>query len=194
MNINLPLLVGCSREGRRSIHVARYLHERLARAEGIASPWLDLGDYDFPIMEERMQEMEQIPDDLLTFSKTLADADAILIVTPEYKNGYPGVLKNALDYLPAGIFRRKPIGIATVSSGGFGGINCLAQLRLVCLAMGGLPIPPHLAISNVREWFSDEGALLNPKLDARADEFLEELLWYAEALAGVGAERSLSAL
>lgn len=185
MSINLPLLVGCSREGRRSIHVARYLHQRLAGIDGITSPWLDLGDYDFPIMEERMQEMEEIPDDLLTFSKTLAGADAILIVAPEYKNGYPGVLKNALDYLPPNIFRRKPIGISTVSSGGFGGINCLAQLRLVCLAMGGVPIPMHLAISNVREWFDDDGALLDPKLDARADEFLGELHWYAEALSGV---------
>jgi hypothetical protein len=53
MTINLPLLVGCSREGRRSIHVARYLHQRLARIEEITSPWLDLDDYNFPIMEER---------------------------------------------------------------------------------------------------------------------------------------------
>ena len=64
-----------------------------------------------------------------------------MIIAPEYKNGYPGSLKNALDYLRPEVFRRKPIGIVTVSAGGFGGINCLAQLRLVCLAMGEVPIP-----------------------------------------------------
>ena len=62
------------------------------------------------------------------------------LVTPEYNNGYPGVLKNALDYfLPE--YRRKPVGIVTVSSGGFGGINALAQLRLVLFLMGAYPIP-----------------------------------------------------
>jgi NAD(P)H-dependent FMN reductase len=129
--------------------------------------------------------MDPPPPALAGFASALAGADAILIVAPEYKNGYPGVLKNALDHLPPNIFRRKPIGICTVSSGGFGGINCLAQLRLVCLAMGGVPIPVHLPISHVKESFGDDGALLNPKIDVRAAEFLSELLWYAEALAHV---------
>ena len=46
-------------------------------------------------------------------------ADALIIVAPEYNNGYPGVLKNALDYLLPE-YERKPIGIVTVSAGGFG--------------------------------------------------------------------------
>ena len=78
-----------------------------------------------------------------------------MIVAPEYKNGYPGSLKNAFDYLPAGILRRTPVGIVTVSSGGFGGLNCLAQLRLVCLAMGGVPIPVALPVSRVDEAFDE---------------------------------------
>jgi len=110
-------------------------------------------------------------------------ADGLLIVAPEYKNGYPGSLKNAIDYLEAGILRRKPIGIATVSSGGFGGINCLAQLRLICLAMGGIPIPVALPVSRVEEAFDQERGLRDPKLGARTGLFLEELVWYTHALA-----------
>ena len=107
-----------------------------------------------------------------------------MIVAPEYKNGYPGSLKNAFDYLPAGILRRKPIGIVTVSSGGFGGLNCLAQLRLVCLAMGGVPIPVAFPVSRVDEAFDEPGALRDPKLAARVGPFLDELIWYTRALAG----------
>ena len=106
-----------------------------------------------------------------------------MIVAPEYKNGYPGSLKNAIDYLEAGILRRKPIGIVTVSSGGFGGLNCLAQLRLVCLALGGVPIPVTLPVSKVDEAFDELGSLRDPKLAARVSPFLDELIWYTLALA-----------
>ncbi|MEO5929518.1 MAG: NAD(P)H-dependent oxidoreductase, partial [Candidatus Kapaibacterium sp.] len=57
------------------------------------------------------------------------------------------------------------------------------QLRLVCLAMGGLPIPGALPISNVNEWFDDDGGLLNPRLEERSRGFIDEMVWYAEALA-----------
>jgi NAD(P)H-dependent FMN reductase len=105
-----------------------------------------------------------------------------MIVTPEYKNGYPGSLKNALDYLVAGILRRKPVAICTVSSGGFGGINCLAQLRLVILAMGGLPIPESLPISDVRSVFGADGTLLKPGFDAKAQSLVADLCWYARRM------------
>jgi NAD(P)H-dependent FMN reductase len=91
---------------------------------------LDLLEYNFPMMEERLRFCNDPPPGLREFSEKIARADAVVIVTPEYNNGYPGVLKNSLDYLLPE-YRRKPIAIVTVSAGGFGGLNCLAQLRLV---------------------------------------------------------------
>ena len=115
-----------------------------------------------------------------------------MIVAPEYKNGYPGSLKNAFDYLEAGILRRKPIGIVTVSSGGFGGLNCLAQLRLVCLALGGVPIPVTLPVSRVEDALDEQGGLRDPKFAAQASTFLDELVWYTEALNGRGRRDGVS--
>jgi len=97
---------------------------------------IDLADLDLPVMRHRLGETDAAPPGAVGLSEKLNRADGLVIVAPEYKNGYPGSLKNAFDYLPAGILRRKPIGIVTVSSGGIGGLNCLAQLQLVCLAMG----------------------------------------------------------
>jgi NAD(P)H-dependent FMN reductase len=133
-------------------------------------------------MRHRLGEGETAPPGAVDLSEKTTAADGLLIVAPEYKNGYPGSLKNALDYLPAGILKRKPIGIVTVSSGGFGGLNCLAQLRLICLAMGGIPIPVALPVSHVEETFDQEGSVLDPKLAGRIGPFLDELVWYAEAL------------
>src|SRR5262249_59086950 len=128
-----------------------------------------------PIMADRLSQLDPPPPGARDFSARLAGADGLLIVTPEYKGGYPGALKNAFDYLDAGIFRRKPIAIVTVSAGGFGGVNCLAQLRQVCLAMGGPPIPEALPVSHVREAFDEQGALPKPEMPPRLPARLAQL-------------------
>jgi NAD(P)H-dependent FMN reductase len=92
------------------------------------------------------------------------------------------VLKNALDYLLPE-YERKPIGIVTVSAGNFGGINCLAQLRLVTLGMGAFPIPENLSVSRVHDSFKDDGTPNDPAYEKRAAGFLDEVLWFTEAIA-----------
>jgi NAD(P)H-dependent FMN reductase len=180
---SIPVFLGTSRVGRRSAHVARMLLGELENRGGIDTELIDLADLDLPIMRHRLGETECTPPGAVDLSTKFTRSDGMLIVAPEYKNGYPGSLKNAFDYLEAGILRRKPIGIVTVSSGGFGGLNCLAQLRLVCLAMGGVPIPASLPVSRVNEAFDESGGLRDPKLAARLGPFLDELIWYTQALA-----------
>jgi NAD(P)H-dependent FMN reductase len=180
--LDLPVLLGTIRLGRRSEAVARLVVQALERRAGVVTELLDLADYAFPVMTERMSQADRPPPGLREFSARLARADGLAIVAPEYKNGYPGSLKNAFDYLDAGIFHRKPIGIATVSSGGFGGLHCLAQLRLVCLAMGGIPIPVPFAVSRVQDAFDESGALRDPRLLERLGPFLDELIWYTQAM------------
>lgn len=178
----IPVIEGTTRRGRQSIKVARFVHERLRRRGGVETELLDLEEYDFPMMEERLRFRDDPPPRLQEFSDKIARADALVIVTPEYNNGYPGVLKNALDYLLPE-YKRKPIGISTVSAGGFGGINCLAQLRLVTLGMGAFPIPAALPVSRVQDGFDEQGNPTDPTFEKRADAFLDEVLWFAEAIA-----------
>ena len=66
-------------------------------------------------METRLDNEEQYPETLKKLSSALINADGIIIVSPEYKNGMPGVLKNAFDYLSPQIFKHIPLGIVTVS-------------------------------------------------------------------------------
>jgi NAD(P)H-dependent FMN reductase len=112
---SIPVIVGSTRRGRQTPKVARFIQRRLERDE-IESDLLDLAEYDFPIMEERLRQRDDPPRGLTEFSERIASADALVIVTPEYNSGYPGVLKNALDYLLPE-YRRKPVGIISVSAG-----------------------------------------------------------------------------
>jgi NAD(P)H-dependent FMN reductase len=178
----IPVILGSTRRGRQSPKVARFVVERMKRIERIETEMLDLADYNFPIMEERLRFNENPPPRLREFSEKIDRADSIVIVSPEYNNGYPGVLKNALDYLSPE-HKRKPVGIVTVSAGGFGGINCLAQLRLVVIGMGAFPIPAALPVSNVQNSFDEEGNPADESHEKRAAAFISELLWFTEAIA-----------
>jgi len=81
------------------------------------------------------------------------------------------------------VWTRKPIGIVTVSAGGFGGINCLAQLRLVTLGMGAFPIAASLPVSRVCDSFNEDGTPNDAAYEKRAAEFLGEVMWFTEAIA-----------
>ena len=178
----IPIILGSTRRGRQSPKVATFILNRIKHNKEIKTELLDLLEYDFPIMEERLSKRDDPPARLREFSNKVASSDALIIVTPEYNGGYPGVLKNALDYLLPE-YKRTPIGIVTVSAGGFGGINCLAQLRLTMLSMGALPIPASLPISKVHDVFEDDGTPRDSSYEKRADTFISELLWFAKAIA-----------
>jgi NAD(P)H-dependent FMN reductase len=177
----IPIVVGSTRRDRQSIKVARFVFNKTRERQGVDTELLDLLEYNFPIMEERLHRRDDPPPGLQQFAGKIARADSIIIVSPEYNNGYPGVLKNALDYLLPE-YERKPIGIVTVSAGGFGGLTCLAQLRLVSIGMGAFPIPENLAVSRVGESFRDDGTPNDQSYVKRATAFLDELLWFTEAI------------
>jgi NAD(P)H-dependent FMN reductase len=181
VGLKIPVLVGSVRRKRQSPKVARWLHGILEADDRVSSELLDLEELALPIMEERLRMRDDPPPGAVRLSEAVAAGDGLVIVTPEYNNGYPGVLKNALDYLLPEL-RRKPVGIVTVSAGGFGGVSCLAQLRQVLLAMGAAPIPASLPISRVGESFDDDGPNDEAIAD-RAARFAGELLWWVEAVA-----------
>ena len=177
----IPVILGSTRRGRRTARAAYFVADRMKRTERIEPEILDLLEYDLPLIEERLRFRDDPPPRALEFSSKLARADALVIVSPEYNNGYPGVLKNCLDYFKDE-YHRKPIGIVTVSVAEFGGVNCLAQLRLVTLAMRAFPIPASLPIAKVQERIGEDGALIDSSLEAKAQAFLTELIWFTEAI------------
>jgi chromate reductase len=76
----------------------------------------------------------------VTFSREMvAASDAVLIVTPEFNHGIPGVLKNALDWLSRPAFDScligKPVLFATLSPGALGGVRAQSQLRETLASM-----------------------------------------------------------
>lgn len=102
-------------------------------------------------------------------------------MSPEYNHGYPGVLKNALDYFYAQ-YKRTPVALVTVSNGGHGGVNAWAQLVTVFAQLGAIVLPQTIAVSNVEKAFAEDGTPLEPAYVKRTDGMITELVWLARRL------------
>ena len=79
-----------------------------------------------PLYDADLEAAEGLPAAVQTLQAQLRDADGLLLVTPEYNNGMPGVFKNAIDWMSrpstdiARVFGNKPFAITGASPGNFG--------------------------------------------------------------------------
>jgi NAD(P)H-dependent FMN reductase len=157
--------------------------QRLARLDGVTALLADLAAIDLPVMEERLGRVDPPPPGLVELGAAIERADAVVIVSPEYNHGYPGVLKNALDYfLPQ--FARTPVALVTVSGGGHGGVIAWSQLVPVLVYMGAFVLPQTVAVSKVQDSFAPDGTALDPVYEKRVDDMLAELVWLAGRVRG----------
>lgn len=96
----------------------------------------------------------------------LLEADAVLICTPEYIHGVPGILKNMLDWLASsGDFVNKPVGVISASPSESGGARAHASLSYtLSVLMAKLPEEASLIVPFVRTKLNPEGHVTDPGL------------------------------
>ena len=178
--MNVTVLLGSIRTGRKSHHIAYYLNEKLQQL-GINSHLIDLMESPLPLMEERVGYHLHLPDMVHRVSIQLKEADALIFISPEYHGSFSGVLKNAVDYFWEE-FKKKPIGVVSISAGKFGGVNASSQLQQLVLSLGAFPLPTKLLVSEVGQVFNPEEQSYKESFVKAADKFLEEYVWFAEAI------------
>lgn len=134
------------------------------------------------------QDLEMDPPEAVKrFKQAITASDAVLVATPEYNYGVPGVLKNALDWAsrPA---REQPFAgkpVAVMSAGGrFGGVRAQLQLRQIGHGMGMLMLSrPELIVEKAGEKFDGDGKLTDPAVRDQVRALLEALAAWAQRLA-----------
>lgn len=121
------------------------------------------------------------------FRSTLHQADAVLVFTPEYAYGMPGVLKNALDWAasPKGRspLRGKPIGIASASIDRNGTMRAQMQLRQAFLSMGAVVLPePEVYVTFAEDKFNQLGELVDHSARDQVKLLIDRLADWVEIL------------
>ena len=173
----IPVILGTAREGRQSEKAARFMLQKALDA-GLESEIIDVRDYRLPATDNSKESPQA-----RKLAEKVERMDGLIIVSPEYNHGYPGELKMMLDMLFSE-YAHKPVGICAVSSGAWGGVRMVEQLRQVCIALHLVPTAEAVHFPKVQELFDDQGRLLGKSQHGQARRLLEELIWYAGALKG----------
>ncbi len=96
--------------------------------------------------------------------EAIAEADGVLIATPEYNGSIPGLLKNALDWasrpFPDNALRGKPVAVIGASTGLFGAVWAQAETRKVLGIIGADVVDGELPVGQADTAISADGELL----------------------------------
>ncbi|HRH64999.1 MAG TPA: NAD(P)H-dependent oxidoreductase [Bacteroidia bacterium] len=172
----IVIVSGSIRTGRLSHRVAVYFQNFIREKKLAEVVMLDLKELNLPLSEERLKYLPDPAPQILRYAEEIKSADAVIVVSPEYNSGYPASLKNAIDLLYDEWYR-KPVGLATVSDGNFGGMHVLIMLQTVFLKVRALVVPATFPVPLVRNNFDETGnATDKEKTDQRAAKFLAEVM------------------
>jgi NAD(P)H-dependent FMN reductase len=172
----IPVILGTVRKGRASENVAKFVFGEVKKRDRVETELIDLRDLNLPVDDAG----EQIKD--AKFSATIERADGIIIVTPEYNHGYPGMLKHVLDS-NLKEYVHKAVGICGVSAGGFGGVRVIENLLPVLRELGLVTIFWDGNFSDAQKLFDETGNILDRAThEKRMDKFLGELIWMSKTL------------
>ncbi|MDF2436901.1 MAG: hypothetical protein K0Q95_1277 [Bacteroidota bacterium] len=178
--LKIAIISGSIRIGRQSHNVANYFNNFIKENKLGEAEILDLKEFNFPVLEERLSKTPDPDKSSLLFSEKIKNADIVIVVFPEYNGGYSASIKNAIDLL-YDEWHRKPIGLVCVSSGNFGGVNAMSLLQTVFLKIKAVPCATF-PVPLVEKNFDDHGNAFNKEAtDKRAGAFIKELTWFAEA-------------
>jgi NAD(P)H-dependent FMN reductase len=128
-----------------SLRAGSYNTALLRAARSVAPDGADLEAatlHGIPLYDGDLEQREGLPAAVTALKEKVAASDAVLLVTPEYNNGIPGVFKNAIDWLSrpaadiARVFGGRPFAVIGASPGGFGTILAQAAWLPVLRTLG----------------------------------------------------------
>lgn len=105
----------------------------------------------------------KVPEQLDALATKIAQADAYVMVSPEYNHSMSPALANLLNHFGASLFSYKPSAIVTYSAGQWGGARAAVNMRTFLAELGCLPVSAMIHIPNAQTVFQQDGDYLQDK-------------------------------
>ncbi|MGD0378535.1 MAG: NAD(P)H-dependent oxidoreductase [Acidimicrobiales bacterium] len=189
-HVKLKILLGSTRPTRAADRVAPWVLERASAHGAFDVEVLDLRDWALPMFQEHVGTIGDFSDPTYSdpvvrqWNRTIKEADALLIVTPEYLHSIPGVLKNALDSVFVSFaLRNKPLAAVGYSIGIAAGVRAVEHLMHVAIESEMVPLRDTVLIPKVDTAFNEQGAPVDPMTEIAMTVMLDDLAWWAALLA-----------
>jgi NAD(P)H-dependent FMN reductase len=175
-------LVGSLRKGSYNRALARVASESMPSGSALALVFIhDIPSYDGDV------EQHGLPLSVKALKEQVCNADGLLLVTPEYNNSTPGVLKNAIDWLsrPAAdiprVFGGRPTGIIGASDGAGGTRLAQAAWLPVLRTLGAHAFfEKTLYVANAQQIFDAQLQLTDQKTKERLTAYLDRFVAFIE--------------
>ncbi len=165
----------------------------LAEAAGAQVTHIELGTLDIPMYNADL-EAAGTPPDVLDLKQLLWEHPAWIVVSPEYNQSYPALLKNTLDWVSSPVksdplwsdgfrsSRGKVVGMLSASPGSYGGIRSQRHLAPLLLNLQCWLAPVNFALGRAHEAFDADGALASDTARAKVQAVIDQVLWAARRL------------
>lgn len=161
---------------RLALHLSSFLKQNTKHNIGI----IDVREWNLGLLQSVYSTINDAPQEHKTLAERIFNANAFVVITPEYNGSYSSALNNLFDHFPKQ--SKKIFGIVTASTGALGGIRASQQLLLLIPALFAIASPQMLIVGNVDKKFDADGNLIDEGFAKNVNTFTNEFLWLAEAL------------
>jgi chromate reductase, NAD(P)H dehydrogenase (quinone) len=172
-----------------SLREGSYNRSLLRAARELLPQGVELVDFDLRSLPLYDGDVEAAgdPEAVVALKEAIRDADALLIATPEYNRGVPGVLKNAIDWASrptlASPLAGKPVAIIGASTGRGGTARAQEQLRAALeYSRATVLEQPEVLVPEAFMRFNEHGELVDPGIRAELAELIDTLVRVADGV------------
>ena len=165
-----------------SLRAASYNTALLRAAQAVADDSIELEIatlHGIPLYDGDLEQREGLPAAVIALKEKVVACHGVLLVTPEYNNGIPGVFKNAIDWLSrpssdiARVFGNRAFALIGASPGGFGTILAQNAWLPVMRTLGvRYWAGGRLMVSRASQLFDEQGQLRDEKVREQLAKFL----------------------
>ena len=173
--LTIAVIEGTTRQARKSIHAARLVFSLAKEFDEIDPVFVDPVEFNFPA--DGNDKINKDP----RYTEITERADGFFIITPEYNHSFPGSLKRMLD-TELKNYIHKPVALAGVSSGPWGGVRAIEALLPALREMGMTATFTDVQFPHINRLFNDQGELQDDEYRDRVRDALTELVWMAKVL------------
>lgn len=176
--LTIAVLTGTTRVQRQSVKAAQYIADFGRQLDNVEIIFVDPNQFHFAGDGNDPEGKDP------RYTAIVEQADAFFIVTPEYNHSFPGSLKRMLDSELAH-YNHKPVALAGVSNGNWGGVRAVEQLCGAIRELGLVVMSWDIYFPRVQDIFNEQGAMHNEfteRYDKQLTKLYTELLWFADML------------